>query len=43
MRAKSEEGLDIELVKVEEMKKRFLEGWMESLKGTGSFRAGEAP
>jgi len=42
MRAKSEEGLDIELVKVEEMKKRFLEGWMESLKGTGSFRAGEA-
>lgn len=32
-RAKSQEGLDIELVKVEEIKKRFLEGFMETLKG----------
>ena len=35
-RAKSQEGLDIELVKVEEIKKRFQEGFMETLKGIGS-------
>jgi len=35
-RAKSHEGLDIELVKVEEIKKRFVEGFMETLKGIGS-------
>jgi DNA modification methylase len=34
-RAKSQEGLDIELVKVDEIKKRFLEGFMETLKGIG--------
>lgn len=35
-RVKSQEGLDIELVKVEEIKKRFQEGFMETLKGIGS-------
>ncbi len=32
-RAKSQEGLDIELVKVDEISKRFREGFMETLKG----------
>lgn len=35
-RAKSQEGLDIELVKVDEVKKRFQEGFMETLKSMGS-------
>lgn len=32
-RAKSQEGLGIELVKVDEISKRFREGFMETLKG----------
>jgi len=32
-RAKSQEGLDIELVKVDDISKRFREGFMETLKG----------
>ena len=32
-RVKSQEGLDIELVKVDEISKRFREGFMETLKG----------
>ena len=35
-RAKSQEGLDIELVKVGEIKERFLEGFIGSLKDIGS-------
>ena len=31
-RAKSQDGLDIELVKVAEISKRFCEGFMETLK-----------
>jgi hypothetical protein len=32
-RAKAQEGLDIELVRVDEISKRFREGFMETLKG----------
>ncbi|MBT9159777.1 MAG: Type-2 restriction enzyme RsrI [Dehalococcoidia bacterium] len=42
-RARSGRGLDIELVKVGEISKRFREGFMETLKGVGSLRGACAP